>query len=289
MSSHNGAEKVALMNGEDFEEELDVKSGRHGGDEQRHYMTSFWKQNKGFIGLHICLIALYSTIFWSLSVGYWKTHQASSSSLVYSPAHEAVRFRKQSFDAELVIESDYIGDPTPATDHAWHVLLGNMNIAVPASDLQKINTKSIQVPGEPGMYIAGLSVYHELHCLKRLRQHTWIDVYFPNQTAEDARLQRLHTDHCIDVLRQAILCRADVSLFTLQWSENSTAPRADFSHEHQCVDWEALDAWAGERAVPEEKMKHLEHPTHGPAFPNGHGSRLGASEDKSPTIFDHDH
>lgn len=90
----------------------------------------------------------------------------------------------------------------------------DMNIIVPASDLKKIKTASIGVPGEPGDYIAGLSVYHELHCLvslrilnvrshkkdaadikheKRLRQHTWLDHYFPNQTAEDARLQRLHT------------------------------------------------------------------------------------------------
>ena len=40
-----------------------------------------------------------------------------------------------------------------------------MNIAVPASDLKKIHAESIAVPGEPGMYVAGLSVYHELHCL----------------------------------------------------------------------------------------------------------------------------
>jgi hypothetical protein len=41
----------------------------------------------------------------------------------------------------------------------------DMNIAVPASDLDKIHTRSVGVPGEPGMYVAGLSVYHELHCL----------------------------------------------------------------------------------------------------------------------------
>jgi hypothetical protein len=102
-----------------------------------------------------------------------------------------------------------------------------------------------------------------------------------------------------------------VSLFTLQWSEGTSQPRADFSHEHQCVDWEVLNAWAGERAVPEEKMKNLQHPRRGeytnilmlskhsqrecdadkfeigPAFADGHGSRLGASEDHSPTIHEH--
>lgn len=85
-----------------------------------------------------------------------------------------------------------------------------MNIAVPASDLDRIQASSIAVPDEPGMYVAGLSVFHELHCLvrypsqymrpwtetitqKRLRQYTWLNAYFPNQTAETARLHRLHT------------------------------------------------------------------------------------------------
>jgi hypothetical protein len=49
-----------------------------------------------------------------------------------------------------------------------------MNIAVPASDLKKINAESIPIPGEPGMYIAGLSVYHELHCLVSSRTNILI-------------------------------------------------------------------------------------------------------------------
>lgn len=41
----------------------------------------------------------------------------------------------------------------------------DMNIIVPATDLEKIGTTSIPIPGQSGNYIAGLSVYHELHCL----------------------------------------------------------------------------------------------------------------------------
>lgn len=68
-----------------------------------------------------------------------------------------------------------------------------MNIAVPASDLERLDISSVKAPGQPGMYIAGLSVFHELHCLKRLRQYMWVDHYFPNQTAEESRLNRMHT------------------------------------------------------------------------------------------------
>ena len=96
----------------------------------------------------------------------------------------------------------------------------------------------------------------------------------------------MYKDNCIDVLRQAILCRADISLFTLQWSEAETMPRADFSHKHECVDWETLNAWTAKRSIPDEKMRNLKHPLYGSAFPEGHGSRLGASEDYSAAVVD---
>jgi hypothetical protein len=40
-----------------------------------------------------------------------------------------------------------------------------MNIAVSGDDLSRIGASSIAIPGQKDSYIAGLSVYHELHCL----------------------------------------------------------------------------------------------------------------------------
>jgi hypothetical protein len=42
----------------------------------------------------------------------------------------------------------------------------DMNIGVSKSDLDKIGADSIAVPGTD-MFVGGLSVYHELHCLVR--------------------------------------------------------------------------------------------------------------------------
>jgi hypothetical protein len=137
-----------------------------------------------------------------------------------------------------------------------------MNIAVPKTDLSRVGSTSIRIP-ETDMYFAGLGVFHELHCLKRLRQYTWKEHYFPDISENDERLNRLHTDHCLEILRQAIMCRADISLFTLQWSEDSLHPRADFSQEHECVDFEAIFEWAGERRVDAGKPGLLVHPKFG--------------------------
>lgn len=50
-------------------------------------------------------------------------------------------------------------------------------------------------------------------------------------------------------------------------------PRADFSHEHQCADWDALNAWAAKRAVSWEKMTSLKHPLRGKGTSGGRDRR----------------
>ncbi|KAM7185569.1 protein of unknown function (DUF3328) domain containing protein [Rhypophila sp. PSN 637] len=217
---------------------------------RRQSSLSLWIR---FGMLHLFFFALYGTVLFALR----------KKSLVYSPAEGAVRYMKVRYNATLVIESPYNGADHHEVDRAWHELLKNMNIAVPKSDLERIGTHSIPIPDMDEMYFAGLSVFHELHCLKRLKQYTWREHYFPNITADEERLNRLHTDHCLEILRQAVLCHADVSLFTLQWSEGSRQPRADFSQEHQCADFDAINAWAAERRVDASKPGILTHPLFG--------------------------
>jgi hypothetical protein len=176
----------------------------------------------------------------------------------------------------FIFHSFFLSSPLTLTD---------MNIAVPPWDLAKTGTSSIRIPNTD-TYFAGLSVFHELHCLKRLRQYTWKEHYFPNLTSNDERLNRLHTDHCLEILRQAIMCRADISLFTLQWSEENLHPRADFSQEHECVDFAAINAWAGARRVDAGTPGLLVHPKFGVAYPEGTSSKIGGSEDMSATIVE---
>ncbi|KND87851.1 hypothetical protein TOPH_07439 [Tolypocladium ophioglossoides CBS 100239] len=241
-----------------------------------------------FFVLQLFLISIYTTTFFTLRRG------ACEASLVYSPAASAVKLERVRFNATLVIESPYNGPPSKEVDAAWAAIIDNMNIAVPKSDLDRVGAASIRIPDTDNMYFAGLSVFHELHCLKRLRQYTWKEHYFPNMSANDERLNRLHTDHCLEILRQAAMCRADISLFTLQWSEDSLLPRADFSQEHECINFDAIYRWAGERRVDAGRPGILTHPLHashitpntGVAFPDGKGDKVGGSEDMSPVVVE---
>lgn len=70
-------------------------------------------------------------------------------------------------------------------------------------------------------------------------------------------------DHCLDTIRKFIMCRADVAMQTLHWTDDQRTPAHNFETEHECLNWEALDAWAASRMVDIHDPKILVHPTLG--------------------------
>lgn len=111
-------------------------------------------------------------------------------------------------------------------------------------------------------------VYHELHCLKYIRHYIYRDSY-PIIKTNVPSLD--HIDHCIDSLRQLVMCRTDVAIQTYSWIPTLRIPWANFETEHECQNWDALDGWASQRAFDLYDPKMLRHPTLGnvaadPAF-----------------------
>lgn len=69
-------------------------------------------------------------------------------------------------------------------------------------------------------------------------------------------------EHCLDFLRQASMCHADIGLITFQWSPDSPIPVANAT-THQCAKWDKIDKWTKERTVDMMKPGWLVHPTKG--------------------------
>lgn len=60
----------------------------------------------------------------------------------------------------------------------------------------------------------------------------------------------MHVDHCLESLRQSVMCSADVSVYTLEWTPHSKVkPAVRVPQPHACVDWEALHGWMEGRAA----------------------------------------
>ena len=64
-------------------------------------------------------------------------------------------------------------------------------------------------------------------------------------------IQQSHMRHCIDLLRQAIMCHGDTTLEVVDESINGVH---GFRVEHQCKNWEQLKQWTSEQ----QAKQHVE-------------------------------
>ena len=62
-------------------------------------------------------------------------------------------------------------------------------------------------------------------------------------------LPTFRTEHCIELLREAIICQGDIAVTPFKWLGDSFEPTPKDGVMHQCVNWDRLSGWAQERAV----------------------------------------
>lgn len=164
-----------------------------------------------------------------------------------------------------------------------------MNIRVSKDWFDRYNVESIPLADGSG-YVAQLVVYHELHCLVRnpswnvlpillTKPCNWLEEtktsYVPRVVLQRhfaggdgrRRVARRHvdsillfiletnstlgtTEHCLELLRVASLCRSDTTLTTFQWGgPNGTKLETEYPIPHQCIDHEKVLGWSKAHAV----------------------------------------
>lgn len=103
-----------------------------------------------------------------------------------------------------------------------------------------------------------LSVFHQLHCLKMIREeyitHTGMSESHSGhdgQTNADHYMR--HLEHCFDYLRQSAMCCADT---TVEWASPNAGPTQkplidgwDIPHR-QCKDWDRVLEFISEHEAP---------------------------------------
>ncbi|KAJ4298840.1 hypothetical protein N0V90_004082 [Kalmusia sp. IMI 367209] len=114
--------------------------------------------------------------------------------------------------------------------------------------------KSVKVPKRlGGGYMANLAVFHQLHCVNILWQHTYLDYYKPREKIlqEGDEKVHQHLDHCADIVRQALMCHADTSTLTYDWPEDRTEEFLKENHTlpRTCRKWDKIMDWARDREL----------------------------------------
>jgi len=147
----------------------------------------------------------------------------------------------------------FMGKPRPELDEAWHELLAGTLIRYSEHELSLANNATSVGHKESG-YVGGLGISHSLHCLKRIKQYVHPEYYYSHEDQDWSELYS-HVDHCLESIRQELMCNADVNVYTLKWTRHSRfKPTVKVPQPHACVDWKGLHGWMIGRAAKLDDM-----------------------------------
>ncbi|KAK3942791.1 tat pathway signal sequence [Diplogelasinospora grovesii] len=153
----------------------------------------------------------------------------------------------------------------PDVDAAWESLGINYRpVVIPESQGRTAELNEGQVrlsEAYGGGYVANVEGLHHLHCLNLLRQALYFNVdYYRKQGqgafVNDEFILHTHITHCLDTLRQQLMCVVDVGLLgQIWWDKEKPKAFPDFNTKHKCRDFEAVRKWAEEHQVPEKTAR----------------------------------
>ncbi|KZT04757.1 uncharacterized protein LAESUDRAFT_727628 [Laetiporus sulphureus 93-53] len=187
------------------------------------------------------------------------TPRDHSLSMLYSPANLSVEYELVQFNGTVGLKSPYSGTPSPEIDAAWDRITTHDALHVvrlPADYYERMN-----MPGRPsnvrfheedgGGYFGTMDMFHVLHCLNLIRKYTYLEYYPKVQETQRTRPSffREHLDHCLETLRQHIMCASDIAVITYDWIEDFDKPFPNFNIVHQCRNFEKILEWTEENTL----------------------------------------
>ncbi|KAF2463585.1 uncharacterized protein BDR25DRAFT_337742 [Lindgomyces ingoldianus] len=185
----------------------------------------------------------------------------------YSPLVKEVQpnWHVVHFNGSFLKENVYRQSAGPEVDAAWSALgVDYRSLIVPASEAERTGLRHDQVQVSDyygGGFPANVEGLHHLHCLNLLRKALhWNYDYYRDQKegafSNSEYVVRYHVTHCLDILRQQLMCVVDVGVLGQVWyqpeGEGKPSPFTDFNTNHQCRDYEAVRMWAEAHQLPPE-------------------------------------
>ncbi|KAH7251382.1 hypothetical protein BKA59DRAFT_395458 [Fusarium tricinctum] len=208
-------------------------------------------------GLLLCFSFTFFILSLLLRINTAPTGICSQPEFPYSPAESVAGFHSVRYNITPAMEmSEFVGYG-PEVDKAWeHVTydVGDQMITKDKLDHLGLDPKSLTIKdpktGQEG-YRVGIQVFHQLHCLNLLRQETYRDYYSTTGGDIDVEPEDLrgHLDHCIEILRNSLMCQSDTGVFAFKYYDGYEGHWPDFSTQHTCRNFSAIRDWAFQNAV----------------------------------------
>ncbi|PYH81882.1 hypothetical protein BO82DRAFT_383445 [Aspergillus uvarum CBS 121591] len=141
----------------------------------------------------------------------------------------------------------FVSDNASAVAHLWEdELSGDPGVVALDGDFvrEKHLPEAMAFPWDPSKSVYLLQGYHNLHCLRTLFRYAW--------TADRGLPQRIafsHVQHCLDQLRQDVICNADDTPRYAGHQQPGDPPGTGAGQVRLCRDWSQLERWARERTA----------------------------------------
>ena len=82
----------------------------------------------------------------------------------------------------------------------------------------------------------------------------------PGADGEDELLGVHHVDHCVDSIRQSLMCTVDVSALTWQWSNERQMNVEKAIVVHTCRNFDRIREWAWEHTAKDPFDSYFREP-----------------------------
>ncbi|KAE8369713.1 hypothetical protein BDV27DRAFT_152794 [Aspergillus caelatus] len=246
----NESEIEELEDGEPTDSLLHEKLLRHKMGYERRKSLS--KQLWWFCSLLLKTFFFGSWIFLALCL--WM-HRKDSSCLLGNERifddipirHEMKRFQRAGFHDDRHNDlTEYEGAPNAKNNAAWEKLLAVGVVGISSHEDSKLPNGTALSVTNPSVHIVELEMFHQLHCLKWLRDRYW-ELEGVVESSMDVPQRQAHSDHCIDYLRQVIMCHGDITPISFEWNNGIDAYLAHHSTPHMCRNFNSIYEWAAKR------------------------------------------
>jgi len=131
-----------------------------------------------------------------------------------------------------------VGD---AVDARWEDLFQWGMVQIPKEQARLLAEPTAAIPGDEENYALSIEVFHQLHCLNMFRKKLHPEHYPPPPPSPPPQA---HTDHCIDILRQSVMCTIDMNPMGFEWDERRQINLPRLTGAHTCRNFDKIQQWA---------------------------------------------
>lgn len=207
----------------------------------------------------------------------WFQLRLTRCGLAQGPAKQYIELQEVNFTGTPRVTDDgvffipaeelkYVGEPTDEMDEAWVELIrGGCTNPVTATVISLLtltpkdrgillsHQEAYEAWGpqheqfwnqRSGGYFAGIEMLHMLHCVNQIRKLFYPERYPRVQTTQ----LRVHRDHCLNSIREHIMCKADMTPLPTRWTQGIQNYYIEVNRPHTCRNFQKLRDFVTDRA-----------------------------------------